>query len=77
MRTRPADSSAPSAVNPRGGVFRFTKNVRDFVFARDVGEALQFAGACGGKIDGSACGELRLYGANAGDDITVKTTAGA
>src|SRR5882757_1815400 len=42
----------------RGGVFRFTKNVRDFVFARDIGEALQFAGACGGKIDGSARGEL-------------------
>ena len=61
----------------RGGIFRFAKDVRDFVFARNIGEALQFTGARGGKIDGSARGEFRFYGSDAGDNIAVKTAAGA
>src|SRR5438309_5436242 len=61
----------------RGGIFRFAKDVGDFVFTRNIGEALQFTGACGGQIDGSARGELRLDGADAGDNIAVKTAAGA
>src|SRR5256885_3704584 len=61
----------------RGGVFRFAKDVRNFVFARNIGEALQFTGARGGKIDGPARCELRLDGANASDNVAVKAAAGS
>src|SRR5256886_15059570 len=61
----------------RGGIFRFGKDVRDFVFARDIGGALQFTGARGGKIEGSAPGGLRLDGADARGNVPAETAGGS
>src|SRR2546430_16617072 len=61
----------------RGGIFRFAKDVRDFVFARDIGGALQFTGARGGKIEGSAPGGLRLDGADARGNVPAETAGGS
>ncbi len=60
----------------RGGVFGLAENVGNFVFAADVGEAFEFAGAGGGEKDGAAGGELSLDFAHAGDDIAVEARAG-
>ena len=59
-----------------GGFFGFAENVGDFVFAADIGEALKFAEAGGGEIDGATVGELRLDIGEAGDDIAVKARGG-
>src|SRR5580692_224169 len=60
-----------------GGFFGFTENVRDFVFAADVGVAFEFAGAACSEEDFATAGELRFHCSHAGDDIAVETAAGA
>ena len=61
----------------RRGVFGFAEDIRYFVFAADVGEALDFAGAGGGKENCAAGGELRFDVAHASDNVAMKTSAGA
>ncbi len=56
----------------RRGVFGFAQDVGRFVFAADVREALQLAGAGGGQQNLAAIGELRFHIAHAGDDVAVK-----
>src|SRR6266849_579099 len=60
----------------RGSVFGFAEDVGNLVFATDVGETLELAGAGGGEKDGAAGGELSLDFAHAGDDIAVEAGAG-
>ena len=60
-----------------GGVFGFAEDVGRFVFAADVGEALDFAGAGGGEQDFAAIGELGFHFGHAGDDVAVEARAGA
>src|ERR1700676_63899 len=59
-----------------GGIFGFAENVGDFVFAGNVGEAFEFAGASGGEKDFAAGGELRFDFAHARDHIAMKAGAG-
>src|SRR5262249_42678292 len=40
------------------GFFSFAQHVRDFVFAADIGVALEFAEAGGSEVDGAAGSEL-------------------
>ena len=60
-----------------GGFFGFAENVRDFVFAADIGVALEFAEAGGGEEDGATGGELGFHVADARDYVAMKTRAGA
>src|SRR6266403_400044 len=59
-----------------GGVFGFAENVGDFVFAADIGEALDFPGAGGGEENGSAGSKLGLDVGHAGNNVAVETSAG-
>src|SRR5262249_16968108 len=59
-----------------GAVFGFGQNVRGFVFAANVGEALKLAGAGGSEEDFATCFELRFHVTHAGDDVAVETGAG-
>src|SRR5207245_11287399 len=51
--------------------------VGHFIFAADVGKALNFSGTGGGEKDGSAARELRFHVAHAGDDVAMKARTGA
>src|SRR5260370_246422 len=58
------------------GVLGFAKDVGNFVFAADVGEAFDFASA-GGRQENLAAGfELGLHVRHAGDNVAVKARAG-
>ncbi len=61
---------------PGGSILRFAEHVGHFVFAADIREALDLAGACGRQEDSSAGSELGLHVSHAGNDIAVKTRAG-
>ena len=60
-----------------GRFFRFAKDVRDFVFAADVRETLDFAGTGGSEEDYATCGELGFDVPHASDDIAVEARAWA
>ena len=60
-----------------GGVFGFAEDVGRFVFAADVGEAFDFAGAGGGEEDFATVGEARFNFGHAGGDVAVEAGAGA
>src|SRR5215471_2559371 len=59
-----------------GGFFGFTEDVRDFVFATDVGKAFEFAEAGGGEIGSATGGELGFDAAETGNDIAVEARGG-
>src|SRR5262249_54851517 len=61
----------------RGGFFGLAEDVRDFVFATNVGVAFELAEACRGEIDGAARSELRLDVADTSDHIAVEACARA
>ncbi len=60
----------------RGGIFRFTEHVGDFIFAADIRKALDFSRACGRQEYRSTGSELGLHVFHAGYDIAVKARAG-
>ena len=59
-----------------GGFFGFAEDIRDFVFATDVGEAFEFAEAGGGEIGSPTGGELGFDVAETGNDIAVEARGG-
>src|SRR5260370_31266016 len=79
FRERGADQQHPSGFlrslssETSGSIFRFAEHIGHFIFAADIGEALDLSGACGGQENGSAGSELGLYGSHTGNDVTVKT----
>ncbi len=59
----------------RGGFFGFAEHVGNFVFAADVGVALEFAEAGGCQIDSAAGSELRFHLADTGSHVAVEAGA--
>ncbi len=58
-----------------GGFFGFAEDVRHFVFAADIGVALEFARAGRGQENGATGGDLRLHVAETGNDVAVEARA--
>src|SRR6185369_9891935 len=59
-----------------GSVFRFAEHVRRFVFAADVGEALELAAACCREKDRAARFDLRFCFRHASNHVAVKAWTG-